>query len=195
MRTLALVVLAVVLAGCTGTPEPPKTTTEAPPVSSAAQVPTLGTFPPIPRTLNMDKYTANPCTLLDKADFDALGFAGQFVVVPGRQPNEPSCEVGGGSDGGTLQVRLRTDSLPLQQPYEDRSGKYEFIHAVDLVGLPTVVRAVSARFPGDCEVIVATGKQQGLTLDHQPATRKGGTIGICGRLATVAETLLEKLGA
>jgi nucleoside-diphosphate-sugar epimerase len=194
MRVIAIVlVLAVSLVGCTesngspaATPPPPR------PSSSSAG---LGTLPPVPRTLAMDKYLAKACTLLDKADLDVFGFAGQFVVVPGNDPKVPRCEIGGGSGGGALQVQIWPDTQPLQEIYDDRSGTYEFLYAVDLVGMPAVVRAVSARHPGDCEVVVATGKQQGFRLSHRPSLRQGGTIGICGRLATVAETVLTKLGA
>jgi hypothetical protein len=144
----------------------------------------------------MAKYTANPCLLLDKADFDLLGFAGQFVVIPpNRDEAERSCDVGGGTGGAFMRLTVRTDAQPLQEIYDDKSGKYKFMHAVDLIGMPAVVRAISAQYPGDCQVIVATGRQQGFILDHQPSSRQGGTIGICGRLATVAETLLKKLGA
>jgi hypothetical protein len=144
----------------------------------------------------MAKYSANPCLLLDKADFDQLGFAGQFVVIPpNKDAAERSCEVGGGSAGGNLRLTVRTDGQPLQEIYDDKSGEFELLHAVDLIGMPAVVRARSTQFPGDCEVVVATGKQQGFRLKHSPAPRTGGTIGICGRLATVAETLLTKLGA
>ena len=155
----------------------------------------MGSLPPIPRTLDMDKYLSNPCTLLDKADFEALGFAGQFVVIPPSKDAERTCEVGGGSGGGTLHVTLQKDKQPLQEVYDDTSGEFEFRQAADLVGLPMAVRARSVIYPMGCDVIVATGKQQGIRLSHTPSTRQGGTIGICGRLATVAETLLTKLGA
>jgi hypothetical protein len=193
-----LAVVVVLATGCSGSDEPSAPPGQPQPSPSATKQPVvLGAVPPIPRSFDVAKYAANPCDFLDKADFDALGFAGRFTASPPKGADDPKrlCEVGGGSQGGLLQLTVWTDVQPLQAAYADTSGKYEFTNAVDLAGMPTVVKALSLQHPGACDVIVATGKQQGFTLAHWPSTRQGGTIGICGRLATVAEALLRKLGA
>jgi hypothetical protein len=145
--------------------------------------------------LNLGDHLSNPCDLLAHQDLTELGFAGQFVVVPPeREWKNRTCEVGGGSGGGTLHLTLEAQNSPLEQAYGDNSGKYEFFEPVDIAGLPALKRALSVKYPGDCQVIVGTGVKQGLVLDHLPRSFTGGTEGICDRLMTTAEAVMKKLG-
>jgi hypothetical protein len=187
---------AAMIAGCSGPADPPVVTTEPP--SSTSPVPSTkrGLAPTVTRTLDLTAHLANPCDLLGKPDFDTLGFAGRFVVIPpGTAEKGRTCEVGGGSNGGFLHLTLRADASPLQEAYADDSGKFEYFRAIDLAGIPAAAQALSVRHPGECAVLAGTGQAQGLRLYHEPSSRDGGTAGICDRLSKVAESVLKKLGA
>lgn len=196
MRYRTVVVTALLLAGCTGPDEPVgqvSTTPSSPPGSSGTS---RGPVPSPPRTLDLSGHLANPCDLLDRAGLTTLGFAGQFVIIPPeRESKDRTCEVGGGSSGGSLHLTLNTESSPLLAAYNDASDEYKYFRTIDVTGFPAVQRARSEEFPRKCAVLVGTAAQQGLTLDHGPSDRDGGTPGICSRLTATAEAVLKKLGA
>ncbi|MBE1471759.1 DUF3558 family protein [Kibdelosporangium phytohabitans] len=181
-----MTVLLALTAGCSDSGATPH-----PPVTSGAQ-----SMPPVPRSLDAAKYADNLCGLLEKGDLAELGFKGEPSLKPtGPDFSVPSCKAVGGPADGSLDLSLKGDLESLRAAYEDTSGKYGFRHAVELRAFPGVVRSQAVDYPGSCDVLVAIGKQQMLALTSLPGDSRGGAIAICGRLLTLAETLLRKLGA
>ncbi|GAB3876353.1 hypothetical protein GCM10029964_022950 [Kibdelosporangium lantanae] len=117
------------------------------------------------------------------------------MVVPPRPDDvDRTCEIGGGSAGGTLEVTLLLDSSPLPAAYATTPDKYEFFRAIQVAGFPAVELGVTEVAPIACEVSVGTGDQQGFTL-HQGPGISGSAEEACGRLAVAAQAVMRRLGA
>jgi hypothetical protein len=193
MRVFLVVASISLLVGCSSPNEPPPPTT---PVSTAPVRPTThGRAPEVSRTVSITPHLANPCDLLAKEDLAALSFGDRYVTVPSDPEwKDRNCEVGGGSGGGILHLTLEAEISPLAQAYDDTSSKYEFFEPVEIAGFPALKRALSVKYPGDCQVIVGTGAKQGVVLEHGPRSSSGGTEGICNRLVKTAEAVMKRLG-
>jgi hypothetical protein len=174
---------AVLLSGCTTT-EPDRNQPTNPSPTTSSQ-PLRGSAPPAPRALDLTVNRADPCVLLGEDDFKALGFTGKFAVVPGDPPGGTwgFCEVGGGQDGGRLELELHTDEPVLQTAYADTSDKFEVFEPTDVLSFPAVKRAYSVDVPSSCTVIVGAGDRQGVLLDYTASDLKGGTAAICAKTA------------
>jgi hypothetical protein len=185
---------ALLLSSCTTT-ERDRNQPMSPSPTTSSQAP-RGSAPPAPRNLDLAANRANPCVLLGDDEFKALGFTGKFVVVPGDPPGGTwgFCEVGGGKDGGRLELELHIDEPLLRTAYADAS-KFEVFEPMDVLSFPAVKRAYSADVPSSCTVIVGMDGRQGLLLDYTASDLKGGTAAICAKTAGVAEAVLRRLGA
>jgi hypothetical protein len=195
VRVGMAVVVVFGVAGCAGTPRPQPVPSSSAAVTSVAPT-SRGPVPSVPRRLDMSGHLANPCELLTKEDLTALGFKGEYVVVPSNPGvRDRRCEVGGGSGGGLLHLTLSADVSPLPEAYASTPETYEFFQAREIVGFPAVELGRSATWPGACAVRVGTAEGQGITLDHNTSSLAGTTQEMCDRLLAAATAVMRRLGA
>jgi hypothetical protein len=196
MRTvLVMLGIALVLGAC-GAPAGPRPGPTVSPPSTTMSSTTRGPIPKVARSLALTGHLGNPCDLLANEDLVALGFAGNFVVIPPYPAEKDrTCEVGGGSSGGTLHLILSVDVSPLPEAYASTPDKYEFFRPVEILGFPAVELGSSAEHPLRCLVTVGTAEQQGFIVDHTPSSIAGTTEAGCARVVSAAEGVLKRLGA
>ncbi|GLZ42313.1 DUF3558 domain-containing protein [Actinokineospora sp. NBRC 105648] len=188
MRVLLAAVLFTALAACS-TPAPPPVTT--PPDTSAP--PTSRTPPPVTRPVSLQAYLANPCSLVQDADLQVLGFpADSGSAVSTRK----SCHwQSSDPDLGIVRISLDIDRSPLVAFYADDSESHEVHEEYYLQGVPAVTVAEHADGRSGCSILLATSDGAGVTLTKYPdkAATPVPAATLCDQLKTVAGSVLTRL--
>jgi hypothetical protein len=194
-QKLLIVVMMLVVAGCSGSPTPtPRTSTSpweppTPPqtTSTASSLPSRPTTAPTaPRTLNIDRFAKNQCGALTKDQVTSLeltAFHTSSLADGCRWSMDEKT---------TFDLRFGNTNI-LGQVYSDaNNGLWPVFEPFDINGFPAVKRQQPDKtLVHSCNVAVATGPTQGFEI---VALNTGQPVDWCARSVAAAQFVVHNLG-